>query len=208
MNNPERKYPQPMLPRGLIGRIIAWTMPLGHRPIYTRVSEVLDLQPEDDLLDVGCGSGHFLQKYASHVNSIAGLDYSEVMVDVATKKHRNRIATGTAEIVRGEASQLPWEDNKFSVATSMGSFIAFPKPLESLQEIYRVLRPGGRTVISIEWNAEDGLDHSKKVQQYGMGLWTGDEVRKMMEDAGFSEVSIKYAKGMGMPRMILACGKK
>jgi ubiquinone/menaquinone biosynthesis C-methylase UbiE len=208
MNTTEKRYPQPMLPRGMVGRIIAWMMPLGHRPIYARVVELLDLQPEDDLLDVACGSGYFLKKYASHVNSIAGLDYSEVMVDMATKRHRNRIAAGKAEIVHGEASQLPWDDNKFSVVTSMGSFIGFPKPLESLREMCRVLRPGGRAVISIEWNAEDGVDHSKKVQQYGMGLWTGDEVRKMMEDAGFSEVSIKYAKGMGMPKMMLACGSK
>jgi len=208
MNNRERKYPQPMLPRGLFGRIIAWMMPLGHRPIYMRVSEMLDLQSEDDLLEVACGTGYFLKKYASHVNSIAGLDYSDVMVDIATKRHKNRISAGTAEILHGEASRLPWEDNRFSAATSMGSFIAFPKPLESLQEIHRVLRPGGRAVISIEWNAEDGLDHSKKVQQYGMGLWTGDEMKKMMQEAGFSEVTIKYTKGMGMPRMILACGMK
>jgi len=208
MNATVKKLPQPMLPRGLAGRIVAWMMPLGHRPIYARVSEVLDLQPEDDLLDVACGCGQFLKKYASYVKSFAGLDYSEVMVNMATKKHKNRIAAGTAEIVHGEASQLPWEDNRFSVVTSMGSFIAFPKPLESLKEIYRVLRPGGRAVVSIEWHAEDGLDHSKKVQQYGMELWTEDQVRQMMKDAGFSEVSIKYAKGMGMPKMMLACGIK
>ena len=208
MNAPKKKIPQPMLPRGWVGRIVAWMMPLGHKPIYTRVSKLLDLQPQDDLLEVACGSGYFLKKYASHVNSIAGLDYSEVMVDVATKKHKKRITAGTAEIVYGEASQLPWKDNRFSAATSMGSFIAFPKPLESLKEIHRVLRPGGRAVISIEWHAEDGLDHSKKVQQYGMGLWTEGEVREMMEAAGFTEVSFKYDKGMGMPKMMLACGVK
>jgi ubiquinone/menaquinone biosynthesis C-methylase UbiE len=98
MNDSKQKLPQPMLPRGLVGRIAAWMMPLGHISIYARVSEVLDLQPEDNLLDVACGCGQFLKKYASHVNSIAGLDYPEVMVDIAKKKHRNRIA------VRGRAS--------------------------------------------------------------------------------------------------------
>ena len=208
MNVPKNRLPQPLLPRGFAGRLTAWMMPLGHRPIYARVSEALDLQPEDDLLEVACGSGEFLRKFASHVNSVAGLDYSELMTGLAKKKNKNRIAAGTAEIKHGEASQLPWENDRFSAATSMGSFIAFPKPLESLKEIYRVLRPGGRAVISIEWNAEDGLDHSKKVSEYGMGLWTGDEVREMMTDAGFSEVSITYAKRMGMPKMILACGLK
>jgi len=205
---PTKKLPQPLLPRGLVGRFVGWVMPLGHSAIYKRVAPVLNLQPEDDVLDVGCGAGYFLKRYASHVNSIAALDYSEVMVEMATNKHRDRIAAGTAAIVHGEASQLPWEDNRFSAVTSMGSFIVFPKPLESLKEMCRVLRPGGRAVVSIEYNAEDGKDHSKEVKNYGMSALTEGEVRQMMEDAGFSEVSIKYDKGLGMPKMMLACGIK
>jgi len=107
----------------------------------------------------------FLKKYASHVHSVAGLDLSEVMVKIATKKNKDRVAAGTAEFVHGEASQLPWEDNRFSVVTAMGSFIAFPNPLDSLKEMNRVLRPGGRAVVNIEFNAEDGLDHRKKVKE-------------------------------------------
>jgi len=183
-------------------------MPLAHSPIYKRVSKVLNLQPEDDLAEVACGGGHFLKKYASHVYSVAGLDLSDIQVKMAKWKLRGRIAAGTAEIVQGEASQLPWEDNRFSVATTMGSFIGFPKPLESLKEMFRVLSPGGRAVVSIEFNAEDGKDHSKEIKNYGMWVWTEDEVRAMMKEAGFSGISITYEKGPGMPKMMFACGVK
>jgi len=61
MNAQETKLPQPMLPRGLAGRIIAWMMPLGHNSIYKRVSKVLNLQPEDDLAEVDCGGGYFVK---------------------------------------------------------------------------------------------------------------------------------------------------
>lgn len=197
-----------MLPRGLIGRIIAWLMPFGHRALYKRVSAALELQPEDDLIEIACGGGYFLKKYASHVCSVAGLDLSEVQIRMAKRKLKKRIAAGTAEIVHGEASQLPWEDNRFSVVTSMGSFIGFPKPLDSLKEMHRVLRLDGRVVLSIEWNAEDGLDHAKKVKQYGMWVWTEDDVRAMMGEAGFSDISFTYTKGLGMPKMMLARGIK
>ena len=208
MNAQETKLPQPMLPRGLAGRIIAWMMPLGHNSIYKRVSKVLNLQPEDDLAEVACGGGHFLKKYASHVRSVAGLDLSDVQVKMANRKLRNRIAAGTAELILGDASQLPWEDNRFSVVTTMGSIMGFPKPLESLKEMHRVLRSGGRAVVSIENNAEDGKNYSKYVEKWGMWVWTGDEVREMMKDAGFSKVSIKYTKGMGIPKMMIAWGLK
>ena len=140
--------------------------------------------------------------------ALAGLDLSDVQVKMAKWKLRDRIAAGTAEIVQGDASQLPWEDNRFSVATTMGSFVGFPKPVESLKEMYRVLRPGGRVVVSIEWNAEDGVDHAKKAEQWGMWVWTEEDVRAMMKEAGFSEVSITYAKGLMMPKMMIACGVK
>ena len=208
MNTQEKKLTQPGLPRGLVGWIVAWLMPLPHGLIYSRVSKVLNLQPEDDLAEVACGNGHFLKKYASHVHSVAGLDLSNIQVKMAKRKLRKRIAAGTAEIVHCDASQLPWEDNKFSVTTTMGSFIGFPKPLESLKEIYRVLSPGGTTVISIELNAEDGKDHSNEIKKYGMQVWTEEEVRTMMKEAGFSEIAITYDKGPGMPKMMFACGVK
>ena len=90
----------------------------------------------------------------------------------------------------------------------MGSFIGFPKPLESLKEMYRVLRPGGRAVVSIEFNAEDGKDHSKEIKKYGMWVWTEDEVRAMMKEAGFSGISITYEKRPEMPKMMFAYGVK
>jgi ubiquinone/menaquinone biosynthesis C-methylase UbiE len=74
--------------------------------------------------------------------------------------------------------------------------------------MYRVLRPGGRAVVCIECNAEDDKDHSKNVEKYGMWLWTEDDVRNIWKEAEFSEISISYAKGLMMPKMMIARGVK
>jgi ubiquinone/menaquinone biosynthesis C-methylase UbiE len=193
------------LPRGFVGRILLMSMNLGHKSIYKSVAKALELRGEDDLLEVACGNGYFIKNYALHVHSVAGLDLSELCIKLATKKNKERIIAGSAEFVLGEATRLPWEDNKFSVATSMSSFLLFSKPvaLESLKEMCRVLRPGGRVVICIELNAEDGKDHSKDIKRYGIKLWTEDDVRDVLKEAGFSEIVITYVKGFMMPKMMI-----
>ena len=83
-----------------------------------------------------------------------------------------------------------------------------PEPLDSLKEMYRVLRPAGRAVVCVEWNAEDGRDHSKEIKRYGMWLWTEDDVRTVLREAGFADITITYAKGLMMPKMMIARGVK
>jgi len=206
----EREKTQFELPRGFAGRILLMSMNRGHKSIYKSVAKALELRAEDSLLEIACGNGHFIKNYASHVHSVAGLDLSELCIKLATKKNKKRIVAGSAEFVQGEATQLPWENNKFSVATSMASFMLFPKPVavESLKEMNRVLRPGGRVVVCIEWNAEDGKDHSKDIKRYSMQLWKEDDVRNMLKEAGFSDIAITYAKGLMMPKMMIARGLK
>jgi ubiquinone/menaquinone biosynthesis C-methylase UbiE len=204
MNDEKKKISQFAFPRGFKGRVIFIFMNMGHKSIYENMAKVLELKPEDDLLEIACGNGYFLKKYASHVHSIAALDHSEFCIKLATKKNKERVLKGSAEFVLGDATRLPWEDNKFSVATSMASFMLFPKPSESLKEMYRILRPGGRVVISIEWNAEDGKDHSKDIKKYGVQLWKEDDVRNMLKEAGFSDVAINYVKGHMVSKMMIA----
>ena len=100
------KLPQPMLPRGLAGHLIARMMPFGHNDIYKSVSKVLNIKSEDKLAEIACGGGTFLKKYVSQAQYVAGLDLSDVQVKMAKKKLRDRIAAGTAEIITDQRSLL------------------------------------------------------------------------------------------------------
>src|SRR5512143_3050300 len=103
------------VPRGPLGSIGARLMPVLVRPLYAMMAGQLALRPDDDLVDVGCGSARLLAERASHVRSFAGLDASEIQVGLARRRLAGRIAAGTAEVVRGDATALPWEDGRFSV---------------------------------------------------------------------------------------------
>lgn len=208
MGVPVGKALQRLLPGRFARRIDYRLMNMGHKSIYENVARVLELKPEDDLLEVACGNGYFLKRYASHVHSVAGLDLSELAVKLATKKNEDRVKVGTAEFVCGEASQLHWEDNRFNVATCMASFPWLSRPLDTLEEIHRVLRPAGRAVISIEWHTEDGIDRSKEVERFGHETWSEADVRDMFKAASFSDISVTYAKGRRTNKMMIVHAAK
>ena len=196
----EIMFSQAACPRGFWGGLMArWLMPMAHMPFYKSTATTLNLQPEDDYLEIAIGSGVFIKKYASHVKSVTGLDYSKDMVEMAAKVNRKLIKAGTADFQYGDACQLPWEDNRFSAGAVIGAFEFFSKPAESIKELHRVLHPGGRLVITTGMHADDGQDHTKE-KSLGMKCYTADEIETMFREAGFEEVtktlsSSKYSKG-------------
>jgi len=179
------------VPHGRVGQLLAGAIPNLHRPVYPLVARVLDLQPDDDVLEVACGDGEFLQEHAGHVRSIAGLDLSDVQVSLARRRLRDLIDAGTAQIVEGDAAALPFPDGRFSAVTCMGSLEFFSDPQVALGEMYRVLRPGGRVVITMGWRGDDDKA-SGGTDALGLWVWNAGDIDRLMEAAGFAEVSVSY----------------
>ena len=178
------------LPRGPLGWLGAWGMTKMH--MFDRaMAPELDLQPDDELLDVGCGSGGLLLDHAAHVRFVAGLDVSEIQVRMARRRLAERIAPGTAEIALGDASALPWKDGRFSVATSINALKFVPDPEGALREIHRVLRPGGRAVLTMG-EAEEPPAGSPEtyVNDLRERQWSDAAAQRLMEDAGFVDVAV------------------
>jgi ubiquinone/menaquinone biosynthesis C-methylase UbiE len=186
-------------PTGFFGRILAKGMAWGHKDFYKNTAKVLDLKHEDTYLEIGFGSGLFIKKYASHVARIAGLDYSKEMVDLASSINKNIIQSGKAEFKQGDASSLPWENDEFSIVVGIETFFFWQEPLASLKEIYRVLSPGGRLVIEMAYNKEDGLDHTKHIEKMNLNLYSASEMKKILNESGFSDIVITYYKGFRIP---------
>jgi SAM-dependent methyltransferase len=169
---------------------------------YRAMAAELDLRPDDVLLDVGCGSAGLLVEQASHVSYVAGLDASEMQVGMARRRLAERVAAGTAEIVLGDAAALPWEDGRFSVVTSLDAMKFFPDPAAALREMVRVLRPGGRVVVTVSDAANlpvGSTDRSGTLDAWGMWLWSDADARRMAEEAGFVDVTVSLLPVFSKP---------
>jgi SAM-dependent methyltransferase len=177
------------VPRGMLGTVGARLMPGMVGPLYPMLARELALQPDDDLLDVGCGSARLIAEQASQVRYVAGVDKSEIQVRMARKRVADRVAAGTAEVVLGDAMALPWDDGRFSVVCSLNCLKFVPDPARALREMHRVLRPGGRLVLTIDKQV-DKWGRSCEIDAFGQWQWSMDDVRRLVEDAGFADVSV------------------
>ena len=177
------------VPSGRLGRAGVRVLAKRHGA-FAAMAKEMDLQPADDLLDIGCGSGGLLTEQASHVHFVAGLDLSDISLGMARQSLADRITAGTAEVVKGDAMTLPWEDGRFSVVSSMNCLKFVPEPARAVREMYRVLRPGGRAFLTVDHKAHQHQDESGKVDAWGQWWWSDADAQRLMEGVGFVDVAL------------------
>jgi len=186
-------------PAGILGKFLAWGMSRGTRSFYKNTARIVRLKNDDRYLEIGFGSGLFIKKYASHVAHISGLDVSEEIVQLARNNNKELVESGKVEFIQGVASALPWKENEFSVVVGIETFFFWAEPKASLEEIHRVLVPGGTLVLEMAYNKDDGKDHSQLVKKYNLKLYGRDEMIRLLEESGFNAICIHYYKSLWVP---------
>lgn len=159
-----------------------------HLPITLPVLERMQLSAADSVLDVGCGAGWLLRLLAERVSEgrVVGMDVSDEMV-----RHARRNCAGLPHVmaVPGSVDEIPWESEFFTKAISVESAYYWPDPAGGLQEIFRVLRPGGSAWILINYYRDNPHCH-----QWGallavpIQLLSAEEWAERFRGAGFTAV--------------------
>jgi demethylmenaquinone methyltransferase/2-methoxy-6-polyprenyl-1,4-benzoquinol methylase len=100
------------------------------------------------LLDVATGTGDFaLQALSLNPEKVTGVDISEGMLQVGRKKMQDRNVSDKIVLQLADSENLPFEENKFDAVTVGFGVRNFEHLERGLEEIFRVLRPGGVAVI-------------------------------------------------------------
>ena len=153
------------------------------------VIENLTLNPHWRVLDAGAGTGILSRAISSHVRQVFSLEIAEQMI-AHGKEELLRGAISNVLFIRGSASEMPYEDNRFDLVATRFTIHHFKEPRAEFSEMVRVCREGGRVAIidlispddaglSASYNELERLRDPSHVRALSKG-----ELENLMKSAG------------------------
>ena len=196
-------------PVGLGGKIMVAMMNVGHSAVARWGLQFLNAAPDAKVLDCGCGGGANIKKLLKKCPQgiVKGIDYSSVSVEKSKKVNETAIAEGRCAVLQGSVADMIFVDDWFDAVTAFETVYFWPDLPQCFREVCRVLKPGGTFLICNEssgdtdkdekWTEIIGdTDKDKKWTEIigGMTIYSGDELKTFLENAGFCNVQIHKNK--------------
>jgi len=194
VRRPEFIARQSRCPSGFLGRVIGHIMSLETATANDEALRALGLRPADRVLEVGFGHGRTIERAATMVPQglVAGIDASEEMVRMATRRCRHLIDQDRVRLTLGDSARLPYPDRLFDKGYAINTIYFWEDPQEHLRELRRVLRDGARLVLGFRPKEDGGAaDFPDTVYRF----YTSDEVVQLLEATGFPDARIERPGG-------------
>jgi ubiquinone/menaquinone biosynthesis C-methylase UbiE len=196
-------------PSRVLGRVMASTMNASHSKMTDWGLQHVSIEKQFTILDVGCGGGRTIRKHAAAASEgmVYGVDYAAGSVAASRAENREAIEKGRVQIERASVSQLPFPDNKFDLVSAVETIYYWPDPVRDLQEILRVLKPGGRVIVICETYIGGRWSSFKApaMKLLRAKNFTTDEYKQLLTSAGYIDVQVLVDPSRGW---ICAIGKR
>lgn len=179
-------------PEGSLGRAMLCFMNYTHAPLTNWGLKLVNVQDGWTMLDVGCGGGFTIRRLLKRSKDaqVYGIDISEESVTKARQVNAE-VLDKQVYVTQGSAEQLPYNDEMFDLVTAVETVYFWPNLPDCLQEVRRVLKPGGKFAIMVEV-----VDNDSKWTSIvdGMTAYTPEQLKTLLDDAGFIQTEIHRKK--------------
>ena len=175
-----------------MGRMMLRFMNFGHAPLTNWGLDLVEFQSGWTMLDIGCGGGATLKRLLKRSDraQVYGIDISEESVAKARKVNA-AVLDKQVFVCQGSAEKLPYKDAKFDLVTAVETVYFWPNLPGCLQEVRRVLKPGGRFAIMVEVIEGDSM-WTDVVE--GMTAYSPEQLKNLLDKAGFIDTAIHRKK--------------
>jgi SAM-dependent methyltransferase len=176
----------------------------------------LGLRPGERVLDMGCGAGrHAFEMYRRGADVIAFDQDADELAGVrelfAAMKDEGQVPDGAeADVKEGDALALPFADGEFDRVVAAEVLEHIPADIQAIQELVRVLRPGGTLAVSVprwfpevvNWKLSDDYHNTPGGH---IRIYTDKELVSKLENAGLELEGRDYAHGLHSPYWWIKC---
>jgi ubiquinone/menaquinone biosynthesis C-methylase UbiE len=174
-------------PQGVLGRLGGIIMAHTNAACGAWVTELLEIGPDETVLEVGFGPGVVIQCLSKLAGHVAGIDPSQEMVEQALARNAKAIASGRVDLRHGSVDSLPFDSNAFDKAIAINSMQVWPDPVAGLREIRRVMKSGGR--IGLGFTRYSGQRSEGLTQILAAAGFTAGQI--LAQDKDFCALAIR-----------------
>jgi SAM-dependent methyltransferase len=174
-------------PTGSVGHVVGWIF--GRRSSNVQRNrwavELLEVQPTDRVIELGCGPGVAIAALADRANQglVVGVDHSEVVIGQARRRNADAIKQGRVRLIHAPVERLHLSHGPFDAALAVNTVGMWPEPTTRLHEIGRRLRPGGRIALVSQPRCPGATAATSAA--------AGDRLASQLSEAGFTIVRVE-----------------
>lgn len=190
--DPEFIAQQLRKPSGTFASKIGQKMNVVNEPLYDLMFDLMELEDNDQILEIGFGTGKFFKKLFEKNNTIQinGLDYSEKMVEAASEANHELISNGKLSLKFGNSDSMPFPDQTLDTVFCNMVVYFWDEPKKHLKEIRRVLKPRGQFYTGLRTHESMLLF---PFVEHGFNLYSINEWNKNLDQNGF-KIQATYKK--------------
>ena len=174
-------------PKGMLGKALFRWMTSSTIAHAHWTADLMDVQPDDHLLEVGFGNGANIEMLAERASNgrVAGAEISKTAIEMASKRNARAISEGRVTLHRTAGGALPFDDGAFDKACTVATMYVIANPSEVFEEMHRVLKPGG--LAAVTFPIRENFMRFKPAQTEGFHLHELADLEAAFRDAGFVE---------------------
>src|SRR5919202_5138322 len=165
-----------------------WWFVSRRRILLSVLQRNLTPERQFEVLDAGCGGGATIESLRCY-GRVRGLEISKVALQHNRERGR--------EVILGSVEQIPFTSDSFDLALALDVIAHVQDDVRALEELFRVLRPGGSLLVTVPalrmlWSSHDVVNGHYR--RYALG-----ELRQRIEAAGFEIVDATYFNTLLFP---------